>query len=93
MSNVRASVVKTDKSELFHKIDFRKWMLFTKLDRVSVIINNAHIWCVSVSVMARVLNTDQSELFHKIKQRKWICLHKLIFQGARCSQSNERHVV
>ena len=75
MSNVRARVVKTDQSELFHKIAFRKWMLFTKLDRVRVINNNAHIWCVSVSLRARVLNNDQSELFNKIKQRKWIFLH------------------
>ena len=68
-------IVKTDQSELFHKIALRNWMLLTKLDRVRVIVNNAHIFCVSVSVRARVLNTDQSELFHKIIQRKWIFLH------------------
>jgi hypothetical protein len=75
VSSVRARVVKTDQSELFHKIALRKWMLLTRLDRVRVIINNENIWCIIVIVRARVLNTDQSELFHKIIQRKWKFLH------------------
>jgi len=75
LSSVRARVIKTDQSELFHKIALRKWMLLTRLEWVRVGVNNAHILCVSVSVRARVLDTDQSELFHKIIQRKWIYFH------------------
>jgi len=71
--SVRARVVKTDQSELFHKIALRKWMHLTRPERVRVGVNNTHIWCMSVlvsSFRARVVRTDQSELFHKIALRK-----------------------
>ena len=66
---------KNDQSQQFHKIDLRNSMLLTRLERVRVGVNNAHIWCVSVSMSVRVLHTDLSELFHKIITRKWIFLH------------------
>jgi len=50
VSSVRARVIKTDQSELFHKIPLRKRMLLTRLERVRVGVNNTHIWCVCESV-------------------------------------------
>ena len=75
VSRVRARVEINDQSELFHKIDLRKFLLLTRLERVRVGVNNAQIWCVSVSARVNVLHSDQSEPFHKIIQRKEIFLH------------------
>ena len=43
VSSVRARVVKTDQSDLFHKIALRKWMLLTRLEWVRVGVNTTHI--------------------------------------------------
>jgi len=72
--SVRTRLVKTDQSELFHKIALRNCMLLTRLERVRVGLNNTYIWCLWVSVSsvrARVLKTDQSDLFHKTAHSKW----------------------
>ena len=43
VSSVKATVVKTDQSDVFHKIALRKWMLLTRLEWVRFGVNNTHI--------------------------------------------------
>jgi len=85
VASVRARVVKTDQSELFHNIAFRNWMILTRLDRVRIIVNNAHIWCIIVNVRTMVLNKKPIRAVLYDYTNKIEIFTQLIFQGARCS--------